>query len=57
MFDQSNQAEAPINFKTKFRLIENKIGSIEILEKSFLREKTRFFENLPQSIEYNKTNT
>ena len=55
-FDQSNQAEAHRIFKARFRLIENKIGSIEILEKTVFerKKKTWFFEILPQSIEFKK---
>ena len=40
------------NLNHDVRLIENQIGSIEILEKQLFRKINLIFESLPQSIEY-----
>ena len=53
-FDQSNQVEAHWIFLKWFRLIEDQIGLIEILETQPFRKNNLIFENLPQSIEYKK---
>ena len=39
------------NLNHDVRLIENQIGSIEILEKQLFRKNNLIFESLPQSIE------
>ena len=42
--------------KQDFDWSKNRLDQSKFWKNSFLREKTRFFENLPQSIEYKKTN-
>ena len=46
--------------QTRQRLTEilkqDRLDQSKFWKEQLLREKTRFFENLPQSIEYNKTN-
>ena len=42
--------------KQDFDWSKNRLDQSKFWKEQLLREKTRFFENLPQSIEYNKTN-
>ena len=56
-FDQSNQAKAHRIFKARFRLIENQIGSIEILKKTaFERKKPDFLKTYLKALNIRNKN-